>query len=57
MIINNPQDSAQEQFLKVPYAVVDCSVGEGIPVYLTVYLFALRQFEAGNTSISNSRLY
>ena len=56
MIINNPQDSAQEQFLKVPNAVIDRSIGEGIPVYLTVYLFALRQLEAGNTSVSNSRI-
>ena len=56
MIINQTQEGAQEQYFKVPNAVVDRCINEGSPVYLMVYLFALRQLEAGNTAISNSQI-
>ncbi|MBQ3226891.1 MAG: DnaD domain protein [Clostridia bacterium] len=56
MIVNQPQDCAGEQYIKVPNVVVDRWIAEGSPVYLAVYLFALRQLEAGNTSITNSQI-
>lgn len=56
MIINKPQECAQEQYFKVPNAAVDRCIAEASPVYLMVYLFALRQLEAGNTQIANSQI-
>lgn len=56
MIINKPRETAQEQCFPVPNAAVDQLIGEGSPVYLMIYLFALRQLEAGNTSVTNSQI-
>lgn len=56
MIINRSQEYAQEQYFKVPNAAVDRCILEASPVYLMVYLFALRQLDAGNTELSNSQI-
>ncbi len=56
MIINKPEECVTEQYFKVPNVVADRWIKEGSPVYLMVYLFALRQLEKGNTSISNSQI-
>ncbi len=56
MIVNQPQECAEEQYIKVPNVVVDRWITEVRPVYLAVYLFALRQLEAGNTSVTNSQI-
>ncbi len=56
MIINSQSDGPEEQYFKVPNVVADRYLTEGSPVYLMVYLFALRQLYAGNTAITNSQL-
>lgn len=56
MIINSQSDGPEEQYFKVPNVVADRYLAEGSPVYLMVYLFALRQLYAGNTAITNSQI-
>ncbi len=56
MIINKPQEEMHDQCFWVPNAAVDKLIGEGSPVYLMIYLYALRQYCAGNTSVHNSQI-
>lgn len=56
MIINKPQEEMHPQCFWVPNAAVDQLLGEGSPVYLMIYLYALRQYHAGNVSVSNSQI-
>ncbi len=53
MILESKLSNPEQDTLKIPARAIDLLMQNGSPVYLAVYLYALRQYEKGNREISN----
>ncbi len=55
MIVDS-KTSPEQNGIFVPGALIDTLTENGCPTYLAVYMYALRQYEAGNKNISNAAI-
>lgn len=56
MILESNLSNTAQDFVSLPARAADLLSEAGCPTYLAVYVYALRQYEKGNRSISNSTI-